>query len=156
VIETVAVETDYMNIEVDDAVDEIHLCNYAAEQIPAKYTASYSYEDGNVYEFEETKSLWRVIATLAPGKFVLITTGDYIATAEAPFEQTTYDPNYYFYIVPATVWNEHKGRIQELDREWRDAATRRLTDGNVQLPGFGEHGVIAGGVCYGSMDKPPF
>jgi len=104
-------------------MNSIHLSNYAIKAVlrPDEYRVlGYTYEDTELELYEDGEDLARWIVTHAPGRFVIIDTGDYIHPPCLHFKCEMYDPNYKVILIPTSVWKQKKNALFEADRLWRD------------------------------------
>ena len=100
----------------------LHVCNDVMKDFLPKWEIGYSYEDHNLYGrygVTQAEEKWEQIRTIAPGRYVHITTGDLISAADSLPDSDTYDPHYYHYIVEAAVWRFKRKTVMALDAQWR-------------------------------------
>lgn len=110
-----------------------HVCNVAANLIPAYRILGQSYEDRDLDSIEVAEEAFEWYCKYTPGTFVMITTGDYITpttclgitknaskgTGHPYHDCETYDPLYRRLLVPTRVWDEVKAAVMAKDRSWR-------------------------------------
>jgi len=100
----------------------IHLSNYAIRAVlqPDQYRVlGYTYEDTELELYEDGMDLAEWITSHAPGKFVIIDTGDYIHAPCNHFKCEMYDPNYRVILIPQHVWEQNEEALLQADHLWR-------------------------------------
>jgi hypothetical protein len=103
---------------------KIHLSNYAVSMIfPDALEVAYTYEDRDIYFFEEAAEKAYLLLERCKD-IVVIDTGDYIIPPCDHFECETYDANYHIYLVSLAEWEEKKVDAFRVDSAWRQRANR--------------------------------
>lgn len=108
----------------------IHVCNEVMKDFEPKFDIGYSYEDRNLESTEDAEAFFNdLLDQIAPGAFVLITTGDLIMTtcgdhgtgwhSDTKHDCETYDPHYWYYIVPRDAWEQQREETMRRDEAWR-------------------------------------
>ena len=100
-------------------MEQIHICNEAAANIPVKESIGCSYEDRNLDNMAAAEALVEFVGKHAPGQFVNVHTGDYVHSSCYHPECEIYDPVYWHYLVPKSVWEQCEESVMRIDREWR-------------------------------------
>lgn len=129
---------------------EYHVCNEVASTIKPFYPVGYSYEDRDLASVELAEDFFHALDRIVPGHFVLISTGDYIMTTcgdegngyhrEARWDCETYDPRYWYYLVPRHEWELQKEDVMRRDAAWRNAKMQCSCPQKVALAATGEQG----------------
>lgn len=108
----------------------VHLCNRVAKLLRGRTQIGYSYEDQDIYSMREAQRFFEAIDGIAPGAFVLVTTGDYIHCSNldslaVDLRNETYDPCYSYYLVQREIWESQKEHILRRDAQWREVAQKK-------------------------------
>lgn len=106
-----------------------HICNEVMKDFTPKFGIGYTYEDRNLEASEAAEEFVAYLEQLVPGAFVLVDTGDYLMpqcgenrTGYHRVEKVdceTYDPHYWYYLVPYDDWVRQRDEVERRNAEWR-------------------------------------
>lgn len=125
-----AIVLEISNPPREDRNIQVHACNEVMKDFEPKYDVGYSYEDSDIPSMEAAEEFFDYLDELVPGAFVLVTTGDLITTpcggwhADKRHDCETYDPHYWYYIVPRVEWERQQEDVMQRDAEWRSEKSK--------------------------------